>query len=302
MIIEKINYNIMSSIYGYVSSGKRKERYDVILEPLQAVIQLALLSACPIGSKICIENNLLSVQLPVWSQGLTRSWNKDKREDVLLLFNAIQRFNKMYVIPVRPVKVKKMNMEEFFSSDQPISPIEVNDEKTNNATRELDMNVKIDLDSVKNYNSDDDVRSCISGHDNETDLIDVNDEIYKLMTLIAEMSVQGIDNLINTYSHADNPSITQALTMYKNVITHPERFSLVDTMEEGQAKNGSNMETVFSNIRIVWLEKEMKLVYNLLLLVKEDPSNYETYINGLNYILEPLHRRIRKWISDNIVY
>jgi hypothetical protein len=75
---------------------KKKERFDIILEPLQAITQLALLSVSPKGSKLTISNNLLAIQQPGWFQGLLRSYNQDMKEDLFFLFNAIIRFNRFY--------------------------------------------------------------------------------------------------------------------------------------------------------------------------------------------------------------
>ena len=83
-------------VYNLFKRDKKKERFDIILEPLQAITQLALLSFCPKGSKLTIANNLLSIQPPYWGQGLWRSYNQDGKEDLYFLFNAIIRFNKFY--------------------------------------------------------------------------------------------------------------------------------------------------------------------------------------------------------------
>ena len=80
-----------------MKSEKKKERFDIILEPLQAVTQLALLSFCPKGSKLTIANNVLAIQAPSWGQGLWRSYNHDMKEDLFFLFNAIVRFNRFYI-------------------------------------------------------------------------------------------------------------------------------------------------------------------------------------------------------------
>lgn len=79
-----------------MKSEKKKERFDIILEPLQAVTQLALLSFCPKGSKLAIANNLLTIQTPTWTQGLWRSYNHDGKEDLFFLFNGIVRFSRFY--------------------------------------------------------------------------------------------------------------------------------------------------------------------------------------------------------------
>ena len=63
---------------------------------MQAIIQLALLSFCPTGTKLSISNNLLDIQTPNWTQGVIRSYNYDKRDDLVFLFSVINRFTKFY--------------------------------------------------------------------------------------------------------------------------------------------------------------------------------------------------------------
>ena len=87
---------VLNTICSVVRTDKKKERFETILEPLQAITQLALLSFCPKGSKLSISNNLLYVQTPTWTQGLLRSYNKDARDDLYFLFSVIRRFNKFY--------------------------------------------------------------------------------------------------------------------------------------------------------------------------------------------------------------
>lgn len=235
----------IQTAYSYIHSGKRKERFDVILEPLQAVSQLAYLQACPIGTKLTIENNLLSVQMPHWHQGLTRAWNKDKREDILLLFNAVQRFNKIYVA---------------------------------NAG-----------DTKKGVYPD-------------------------LIKLITRMAIRGLDNLINTYSRVENTSIVQTLVMYKNILNHPDKFSALEEAIDGGSggggggasggggRTGQDIEEVFAKIKTCWNEHELALLHHGLSLIDIDGGNAESYISGVNTVFAPLHTRIKKWMSDNIVY
>ena len=90
--------SFMMTLYNiFKNDPKKKERFDIILEPLQAITQLALMAFCPRGSKLTISNNLLSIQVPGWGQSLIRSYNHDKRDDLFFLFNSIVRFNKFYV-------------------------------------------------------------------------------------------------------------------------------------------------------------------------------------------------------------
>ena len=75
---------------------KPKERIDTVLEPMQVMIQLALLSFCPIGTKISVMNNTMSLQWPTLSQGIWRWFNKDSKEDLYFLFKVF-----MFFFPVK---------------------------------------------------------------------------------------------------------------------------------------------------------------------------------------------------------
>jgi len=226
----------IQTAYGLISSGKRKERFDIILEPLQAVSQISLLACCPQGTKLSIDNNLLFIQTPVWHQGLTRAWNHDRRDDVLLLFNAVQRYNKFYVTPGKEEKETKGN------------------------------------------------------------------RILKRLTeIVTRLAIKGIDNLSNTYSRGENASIVQTLVMYKNVLMHPDRFACMEDSFE-KNRDGQSIEDVFSKIRTVWSDDELEILYRTLCLMEKHPNNYDIYTQGMNTMFAPLYERIRKWMSDNIVY
>ncbi len=83
-------------LYKTVTGNKKKERFETILEPLQALIQIALLAYYPIGSKLTIQNNILHIQPPSYSQSVTRWYNNDTQEDLFYLFNIFCRFKKFY--------------------------------------------------------------------------------------------------------------------------------------------------------------------------------------------------------------
>lgn len=87
--------HVMRLIGGLVSDRK-KERFEIILEPFQAITQLALLSFCPLGTKLSITDNILYLQVPAWTQGLERRFNVDRRDDLFFLFKVISRYNSFY--------------------------------------------------------------------------------------------------------------------------------------------------------------------------------------------------------------
>jgi len=83
-------------IFNIFLKGKKREKLDYILEPLQAMIQLSFLAFVPIGSKLSINHNILAIQQPSIVQGVIRYFNDDTKDDLYYLFNVIKRFFSYY--------------------------------------------------------------------------------------------------------------------------------------------------------------------------------------------------------------
>ena len=79
------NMETIKILYNALISDRSKERFEMILEPLQAISQLAFLSYCPVGSKLSISDNVLYIQEPGWGQTISRSYYLDKKEDKVLI-------------------------------------------------------------------------------------------------------------------------------------------------------------------------------------------------------------------------
>lgn len=222
----------MEVLYSVGGKSKKRERFETILEPLQAITQLAIMAFCPKGSKLSIANNLLYVQHPSWTQGILRSYNQDARDDLYFLFNVIRRFNKFYTR----------------------SSVEVNEQNMN---------------------------QCLF------------DKLIKL-------SKTGIDNLVQTYSDSDKNSLLHTLRMYRTMLDKPDMFDNED--EEDDTNNKNSIDNIFRNITEIYKPYHIDLIYNTVVMISEDPEHYQTYLSGLNTILEPIHSKINKWISDNIIF
>lgn len=82
----------MKNILKYFNSSHKKEKLDYVLEPLQAMVQLSLLSFCPVGTKLTIYDNLLYIQQPGIGQGIIRYLNDDTKDDLYFLLNVFRRF------------------------------------------------------------------------------------------------------------------------------------------------------------------------------------------------------------------
>ena len=86
----------LSMLYNTFVYNKQKDKVDMILEPLQSMIQLALLSVCPVGTKLRIKENILYLQMPNIAQPIIRWYNADKKDDLYFLYAVIKRFITWY--------------------------------------------------------------------------------------------------------------------------------------------------------------------------------------------------------------
>uniref|UniRef100_A0A6C0ILX4 Uncharacterized protein n=1 Tax=viral metagenome TaxID=1070528 RepID=A0A6C0ILX4_9ZZZZ len=213
------------NFYNIFKKDHKKERFDIILEPLQAMSQLAFLAFYPKGSKLSINNNLIFIQTTTWTQGLLRTYNHDKRDDVFFLFNAIMRFNRFYAY-----------------------------------------------------------------------MREENDDFRNLFELLITLGKLGIDNLLQTYANCEQASLLHTLQMYRTILEKPDVFSA------DSENSKKDIDEVFIKIRHIYTTHELNVLYNTLLLVDKNPEHYETYMTGLNAIMQPKYTAIKKWINDNIVY
>ena len=83
-------------LYNAVINNRPKDKIDMILEPLQAMVQIALLSMAPVGTKLQIQENILYIQTPSFLQPVSRWYHSDKKDDLYFLYSVIKRFIKWY--------------------------------------------------------------------------------------------------------------------------------------------------------------------------------------------------------------
>ena len=62
------------------------------------------------------------------------------------------------------------------------------------------------------------------------------------------------------------------------------------------------IDDVFIKIKELYSNYDKTIILNTLTLIEKRPEHYETYISGLNQLMEPINLQIKKWINDNIVY
>ena len=300
------NIHIMQNALQFIVGNikKPKERFETILEPLQAVLQIGLLSFYPIGSKLAIHNNILTVQGPGYTQQVRRWYNNDKKEDVFYLYNVFSRFHKFYkhVLEDSSAAVAGTagtgeNRKLF------LLLIELAKIGINNLTRTYNLTDKIHiLHTLQMYKGMLDNPELVrrlgsssgggggganTGHDHDYTADhgggDVDDEP---MPRQFPLKVRGASA---SSSPPMRPLLTPAAGAGAPVIPND---SLVD----------NNIDTIFIKITDLYSQEDYTIIYNTLLKIQNDPQYFMNYIDGLNKILEPANIRIKKWIDDNIVF
>ena len=70
--------------------NKKVDLQLYILDPLSVIIKLAILSNKPIGTKLCIDNNIIYLQEPGPFQSLCRYIFNSNKTDIQYLYNPIE--------------------------------------------------------------------------------------------------------------------------------------------------------------------------------------------------------------------
>ena len=270
---------------------KPRERFETILEPLQALLQIGFLAFYPIGTKLAIHNNILTVQAPGYTQNMRRWYNNDKKEDVFYLYNVFSRFNKFYntVLAGAGAGAGAGENTALFALLNELAKIGIN-----NLTRTYNQTDKIHiLHTLHMYkgmlDNPDLVKRIANRGDAATSVASTDDDDLHMPSRIKTRTPTSSPPLrpmtAMTAMTAMGASASEALN------THPID-SLVDT----------NVDLIFIKITDLYSQDDYTIIYHTLLKIQNDPQYYMNYVDGLNKILEPVNIRIKKWIDDNIVF
>ena len=259
-------------IYSMAGSGKKrsKERFETILEPLQAIMQVGFLSFYPVGTKLAIKGNMLIIQPPDYTQSMSRWYNNDTQDDLCYLFNVFTRFNKYYAFLA--TDLPDLHALLITNAARGLEKLVRTYSDTNrpHILHTLNMYKQIALNKVE-YNhgaaSTDLVHAAPHGGGDGA-LTEVSQPGSSSGG--SGSSGSSIDavfcKIIEKYSKRDLIIIHNVLLILATVTS---------TSEVSGGGGGSEEGT------------------------RED---YLHYINGINQILHPVNASIKKWIDENIVF
>tara|TARA_Y100000389_G_scaffold115627_1_gene112742 strand:+ start:13790 stop:14596 length:807 start_codon:yes stop_codon:yes gene_type:complete len=268
----------MMTAYNLFSKGKRKERFEIILEPLQAMIQISFLGFYPIGSKLNIHNNLLYIQAAGWSQPLSRAYYNDSKDDLFYLFNAVVRFNKFYKNMPEIQNNSLFNLLKKLCIKGIDNLIVTYNQVDNPALLHTLRMYKMFLESDLNSNLNNNSNNPTSNNTNH---------IYENSNAIVQ---SNSNNLIVNSNYNNNNS---------NNGNNNDLANLINTSFISDTKD---IDDVFVNITKLYSIQDYNIIYSTLILLEKNPQNYNEYITGINSILNPINSQIKKWINDNIVF
>ena len=309
-------------LVGNIGGKKTKERFETILEPLQAIIQIACLAYYPIGSKLAIHNNILIIQHPGYTQNVKRWYNNDKKEDVFYLYNVFSRFNKFYknVLARGSGASGSVNTNGAETSSSGAAYAEYTNSQLfallhdlaktgiNNLTRTYNQTDKIHiLHTLQMYkgmlDSPELVRRLSNdgggggggarnhGHSNNAS-----------GSGSAEDDAKSATKFINDYDERDLPRQFPLMPMSasSSAGSHPAGHST--PLDNLMDNSSSHIDSLFIKITDLYSQDDFDIIYHTLMKIQNDTQYYTNYVDGLNKILEPVNIRIKKWIDDNIVF
>ena len=303
-------------IYSTIRTKRKKERFETILEPLQAILQIGYLSFAPIGTKLTIHNNILQIQIPNYSQPVIRWYNNDTQEDLFYLFNIFYRFKKFYHF---------MNDSKSNTDNKKLYDLLIELAKTGigNLIRTYSQTDKIHiLHTLQMYKTI--LESDGKGQKNNEILYQKRFENYELHNLpnyhasvvphIQSSSQGGGASISFMASKREKEKDKKTKIMQKILRDEsPEQEPVPVTEMDSIVNNDStssdvsspevkNIDDVFVRITDIYTQEIYNIIYNTLNIMIKSDTDANIYIDGLNKLLEPTNSRIKKWIDEHIVF
>lgn len=290
-------------LYKTFYGNKKKERFETILEPLQALVQIAFLSYYPIGSKLTIKNNILYIQAPCYSQSVTRWYNNDTQEDLFYLFNIFYRFKKFYI----DVKVEHAKLFELLISLAKTGINNLirtyNQTDKNHVLHTLHM-YKNMLDGTSSHHGNSLINLHVDTSQTNTNMItssphDEKNNKTNKHGMHDKKNKMAMDKMVMNHNDDNNNDYTRSEQQHQN-----EKKSNNAEVATSAPHTSSeiDIDSIFIKISVLYSDDILRIIYNTLIEMERDDTNYLDYANGLNMMLQPTNIRIKKWIDENILF
>ena len=249
-------------LYKTVASRRKKERFETILEPLQAILQIALLAFYPVGTKLTIQNNIMTLQPPTYSQSMARWYNNDTKEDLYFLFNVFHRFKKFYA---------------HYKADAPDS------------VQHRLYALLIDLSKPG-------INKLIRTY-GQTDKPHILQTLTMYKFILDDQLSPDLMTLQTQTSTTSTTATSSKPYKMKPVLNDDDDPKLSE-----MTSSNNTVDDIFVTIVDVYTPELQNIMYHTLLLMRNNEPNYQSYADGLNRIMDPTCVQLKKWIDEHIVY
>jgi hypothetical protein len=253
-----------------IINGKKREKLDYILEPLQAMVQISMLAFCPVGSKLTIAENLLGIQLPGMSQGIIRYFNDDTKEDLCYLYNVFRRFISYY-----------------------------NYLRLNTQTKPLyDLLIELSKQGLANL-----IQTYTAS--NKGNVIHTL-QMYRNVLDKPEFFING--DMGDSTDGKGHGSSKRRPDMSATIVPVGFVDSGSAPGDDGGGHASENIDTIFNKIVRIYSVEEFTIIYNILVLMQRARTSKsprwidecQELMAGLNQIMNNTSSKIKKWINENI--
>jgi len=309
---DQVMQSTVSLFLGGIGGGKKKkERFDTILEPLQAILQVGFLTYCPIGTKIAIHNNCLIIQSPGYTQQVSRWYNNDTKEDLVYLFNVFSRFSRYYHF-LLDAEIGSTNHRLYTMLIKLAKSGIDNLIRTYNQTAEVHLLHTLQMFKNMLEKPAEPVVLQSPSLEARRESLDDDDAMPPLSLYGVGSGGGGGNNNNDTKKkkkqQSNQPSSSHQLSSHQlsSHQSQPQQpLQLHESTEMSSITNDvvyGNIDNVFIRITELYSQEEYNIIYNTLMLIQKDEVNYKAYMNGLNQMMEPLYVKIKKWLVDNVVF
>lgn len=304
---------------------KRKEKFDMIVEPFQAILQICFLAFCPIGTKIAIQDNLLRIQLPSISQGIMRWYYSDNKDDLYYLFNVFRRFivyydffnhnfkplmnlilylakqglNNLMITYQKTEKISLLHTLELYKCilDKPSLILDITDNNVEQTPGIIGHQVDI-VGDVFNVHGAPNVKSKEKANIKKKKGISTSIETPNLSAIqtgnLSNPTMYGIGNRL--YDTENGTGTANGNATGNGVCNNS--FKKENKLQP--------IDEIFSQIVSLYTNEEYVIIYNTLLILEHKYKNQNDksllVIQGLNDILHGTFENIRGWINEKIAF
>jgi hypothetical protein len=265
-------------------SQKHKNRTDIILEPLQAMIQLGLLAYSPSGTKLAIHNNTLVLQPPSIIQAFQRWYAGDRKDDLYFLFHVFRRFILWY--STKP---------DALGRSQSLNTVD------NQLYKTLLQNAFLGINClIKTYKSSE-MGSLVHVLEMYKTFLKrpyyFIDERHLSRKPFRSLSFGNTPNEFEETQQAESEENDTQPTSYSSPTRSPMLHSPTEEVKS------FDIDMVFIQTKHFYSTSVKTIIIETFRqLEKTDSSDYETIIRGLNRVLYPITRQIEPWIKQKLIF